>query len=124
MRNLNELDQYRIKGFPLNNGNSPIQGAFHIQTKGRAFAVIASIDRQMDGSPVEHISISHRNEKIYPTWDELCEIKDIFFLPEEACVQFFPRKSEYVNIKGNCFHLWRPVNDMLDMRPEAPMEGV
>ena len=44
------------------------------------------------------------------TWDEMCEIKDMFFLPEEEAIEFHPKKSEYVNLAKNCLHLWR-MND-------------
>lgn len=26
----------------------------------------------------------------------------------EHVIQFFPKKSEYVNLVNNCMHLWRP----------------
>ena len=35
-------------------------------------------------------------------------IKDIFWGDEEDVIQFFPKKSEYVNLVNNCMHLWRP----------------
>lgn len=108
MRDLNELEKYRVQ--PANGQRLP-RGvtAYHVQTKRRAFLVLASVDKK-NGDLVEHISVSHRNEKVWPTWEEMCEVKDMFFLPEEECVQIFPKKSEYVNFRTNCFHLWRPVN--------------
>lgn len=127
MKNLNELNDSRIRGriegHPWNDRKnpSPTHGAFKVQTKRRAFRVLASLDRMRDGSLVEHISISHERENIYPPWDEMCEIKDMFFYQEESCIQFFPKKSEYVNLVNNCFHLWRPINGTLHIgeRQEA-----
>lgn len=54
----------------------------------------------------EHVSVSPYGGKM-PTWDEMCEIKDIFWEDEEEVIQIHPKKSEYVNIVDNCLHLWR-----------------
>lgn len=52
-----------------------------------------------------HISISVPYR--YPTWDEIYQAwYDL--VPEAANIQgaiFLPRKSEYVNIHPNCFHV-------------------
>ena len=55
----------------------------------------------------EHVSICLYNRQ--PSWDEMCEVKDIFWDDEEQVVQIHPRKSQYVNIT-EAFHLWRPSN--------------
>lgn len=47
---------------------------------------------------------------------EMCAIKDMFFEPEEECVQFHPKKSSYVNIAQNCLHIWWPVDGVLYMK--------
>ena len=54
----------------------------------------------------EHVSVSPYNGKT-PSWVDMCEIKDMFWNDEEAVIQIHPKKSEYVNIKDNCLHLWR-----------------
>lgn len=54
----------------------------------------------------EHVSVSPYNGKM-PTWDDMCEIKDLFWNDDEAVIQIHPKKSEYVNIVDNCLHLWR-----------------
>lgn len=54
----------------------------------------------------EHVSFSPYSQK-NPTWNAMCELKDIFFDDEETVVQMHPPKSQYVNLKGNCLHLWR-----------------
>jgi hypothetical protein len=56
----------------------------------------------------EHVSICLYREK-KPTWEDMCEVKDIFWDDEEQVVQIHPRKSQYVNIT-EAFHLWRPAN--------------
>lgn len=113
MRDLNELNKYRVqsKGFPLPQTST--SGAFYVPAGKRMFMVIASVDHDPVHGPMEHVSVSHRNEKIIPTWEEMCEIKDLFFLPEEECVQLHPKHSEYVNMRKNCLHIWRPVNGII-----------
>lgn len=58
----------------------------------------------------EHVSISPVKKYRTPSWDDMAMLKDIFFDPEEEAYQIMPRHSEYVNLKGNCLHLWRPTN--------------
>lgn len=56
----------------------------------------------------EHVSIClYMGKK--PTWEDMCEVKGIFWDDEEQVVQIHPRKSQYVNI-AEVFHLWRPAN--------------
>lgn len=55
----------------------------------------------------EHISID--GKKRMPTWDEMCQLKDMFFEENECCVQYHPPKSEYVNNLPYCLHLWKPI---------------
>lgn len=59
-----------------------------------------------DESGWEHVSVSPYKGKM-PTWNDMCEIKDIFWNDEEVVIQIHPKKSEYVNVKDNCLHLWR-----------------
>ena len=54
----------------------------------------------------EHVSVSPYKGKL-PTWNDMCDIKDIFWNDEEVVIQIHPKKSEYVNIMDNCLHLWR-----------------
>lgn len=113
MRNLNELDKFRNKRVVLLSisfyGGDPAgNGVFIVRTfkSGRRFNVIAT-----DGGGWDHVSVTplDKPNKI-ATWDEMCEIKDMFFLPEEEAIEFHPKKSEYVNLAKNCLHLWR-MND-------------
>lgn len=56
----------------------------------------------------EHVSVSIGDEGPCPTWEAMCLIKDMFFMPEDLCIQYHPRKSQYVNIHNSCLHIWRP----------------
>lgn len=57
----------------------------------------------------EHVSVSPYRGKL-PTWDDMCEIKDMFWNDDEVVIQIHPKKSEYVNLVDNCLHLWRNKN--------------
>lgn len=53
-----------------------------------------------------------------PTWNDMCELKDMFFGEEEEVYQIHTKKYEYVNIQSNCLHLWKPIgheiNELVD----------
>ena len=58
----------------------------------------------------EHVSFSPYDHSKLPSWDDMCQLKDIFWEDEETVIQIHPKKSEYVNIRQNCLHLWRNKN--------------
>ena len=64
-----------------------------------------------NGGGWDHVSVSwpHR----CPTWDEMCAVKRIFFDDAEACIQYHPAKSDYVNLHPYCLHIWRPQSGIL-----------
>lgn len=84
--------------------------------KKRPAAVIFST-----GGGWEHVSVSFNHR--CPTWEEMCEIKRMFFHPDEVVVQYHPAESEYVNNHQYCLHLWRPQKQDMPM-PPAWMVGV
>lgn len=119
MKDLHTLDQYRVDmrhiyGTMGDEGN----GCFKVYVDGRSFFCIAS-----NGGGWEHVSVSPKNQKRCPTWDEMCAIKDMFFNPEETVVQYHPPKSDYVNIHPYCLHLWRPIDKEI-LRPPAIFVGI
>lgn len=61
----------------------------------------------------EHVSVQPDNENITPSWEDMCQLKNIFFEEEECALQIHPPKSQYVNIAENCLHLWRPTDKAL-----------
>ena len=76
-------------------------GLFRYNLYGkRSLRVVASNSLGWD-----HVSVSlnHRT----PTWEEMCEVKDIFFEPEEIVIQYHPPKSQYVNVHDYCLHMWK-----------------
>ena len=53
----------------------------------------------------DHVSVSFTNRT--PTWEEMAEVKDMFFEPDEVCFQIHPAKTDYVNYHPYCLHIWR-----------------
>ena len=55
-----------------------------------------------------------------------CELKEIFFDPDETVVQFHARQSEYINYHQHCLHLWKKQDSRYDLPPGwmvAPKPG-
>ena len=63
----------------------------------------------------DHVSVSYPNRT--PTWEEMAEIKRMFFRPEEVCIQISPAEANYVNFHSYCLHLWRPQRDKIPTPP-------
>ena len=56
----------------------------------------------------QHVSVSvYKKPTSIPSWNEMCQIKDMFFDEEDVVVQFHPKKSSYVNVHSGCLHLWK-----------------
>lgn len=67
----------------------------------------ASLRMQVsDGVGWDHVSVSLPTR--CPSWEEMCWVKRLWFLDEEAVMQLHPAKSEHVNYHPFCLHLWRP----------------
>lgn len=119
MVNLHELDRYRVDasryfGSIGDSGN----GFFVIPSEidGAQLKVLASNEEGWD-----HVSVSRSNR--CPNWPEMCQIKRLFFGPEEVVFQFHPAEKDYVNNHPNCLHLWRPQDREIPMPPRE-MVGI
>ena len=76
-----------------------------------------------NGAGWEHVSVAPKANRITPSWEDMCKIKDIFWNDNEAVIQIHPPKEEYVNQKTNCLHLWRcTYKDMV--LPPAILVGI
>lgn len=110
MKNLRQYNQYRVKLWGMYGDNS--NGKFIIPRKNKSgyYQVIAS-----DGLDWDHVSISLLDSQKNPIerclrWEEMCEIKEMFFLNTETVVQIHPKKEDYINDHPYVLHLWRPNN--------------
>lgn len=93
-------------------GAGTANGVFVFRTKGAFIRVIASAD---EGEGWEHVSVSLPDR--CPTWAEMCLVKGLFWLPEEAVMQLHPPESDYVNNHAFCLHLWRPTTAAIPLPP-------
>lgn len=55
----------------------------------------------------EHVSVSLPNQKRTATWDEMCQVKDLFWGKEDTVIQYHPAEEDYVNNHPYVLHLWR-----------------
>ena len=72
----------------------------------------------------DHISVSFTNRT--PTWDEMAEVKKMFFRPDEVCFQIHPAEDDYVNYHPYCLHIWRPQVETFPTPPYwmvGPLKG-
>lgn len=91
---MNFPEQYRT--------NNPLGiPSFSVPFRSHNLKVIASEDMGW-----EHVSVSLPNR--CPNWEEMCHIKNLFFGEEDLCIQFHPRKKDYVNLHDYCLHIWKP----------------
>jgi hypothetical protein len=74
-----------------------------------------------DGEGWEHVSIS-RTERC-PTWDEMCQVKALFWDDEDTVMQLHPPRSTWVSNHAFCLHLWRPIGADIP-RPPSLMVGI
>jgi len=112
-------EKYRIRrGVLASDESYGCNGAFMVplKTNKQTVKVIAS-----DEGGWEHVSVS-RSDRC-PTWAEMCEVKDLFFGPDEWVIQYHPARSDYVNNHPFCLHMWRPV-DVAFPTPPSWMVGL
>lgn len=107
MRDLRLLDAYRdcspqVRRFYGNVGD---------ETCG-VFSVPSAIDKAelrivaSAGEGWDHVSVSRRNR--CPNWQEMEQIKRLFFKDEETAMQLHVPASDHINAHPYCLHLWRP----------------
>lgn len=116
MRPLHELDQFRDRaherllwGSFATPQMAAAGGFFRVPVKSsrRPLTVIASDGSTPEGMGWDHVSVSLPAR--CPTWEEMCLIKDLFFLPDEVAFQLHPRTADNISNHRYCLHVWRPV---------------
>lgn len=87
-----------------------ISGVYHDFIHNKEYTLIFSW-----GDGWEHLSVS---SYITPSWEVMCKLKEIFWNDEEMCVEYHPKKSEYVNNHEHCLHIWRPIEEKMPTPPK------
>lgn len=75
-----------------------------------------------DGCGWDHVSVSRKDR--CPTWDEMVQIKDLWFGEDETVVQYHPKESAYINICDTCLHLWKQHGAEIELPPPFMVGGV
>ncbi len=81
-----------------------VDGAVFVRRDG--LQVIVSGRTEKDGHRWLHVSAANMAQERMPTYQELCEVKDLFIGRQAKAVQVFPPEAEKVNINPYCLHLW------------------
>lgn len=115
------LNQRRIKTGPYaSTPEDGFNGAFWINLPGESKMILCIAS---DGMGWQHVSVSFGGGvEDTPSWEVMCQIKDLFWEPEDVVVQYHPAKSQYINCHPGCLHLWRPTTEPLPV-PNPLMVG-
>ena len=111
-------EKYRVReGKMASDESFGNNGMFIVSLKHQQKLLV----RASDGGGWEHVSVSRRDR--CPTWDEMCQVKEMFWDDEDCVIQYHPPKSEWVNNHPNCLHMWRPIGMDLP-RPHPILVGI
>lgn len=117
MINLNLLERYRLTGPSVIEmfgwTGDAYCGMFVLKSiidRGH-LRVIAS-----NGEGWDHVSVS-RSDRC-PWWEEMSQIKRMFFKSDELVMQLHPATKDHINCHPNCLHLWRPHNEQIPTPPK------
>jgi hypothetical protein len=121
MSNWELINRGRVRtGMFASDDNLGFNGAFCLWICGARVKVIAS-----DGEGWQHVSVSLQDHPTTPPkWDLMCEVKRLFWEPEDCVVQFHPPESEYVNNHAGCLHLWRCIDGRQQPLPPSILVGI
>lgn len=110
MKRLRELNRYRDKAWERKLGaeGDDAGGCFKVPSdhrKDSELRVMVGV-----GEGWDHISVSTFLR--CPTWEEMEQVKRLFFKPDEAAVQFHVPVTDHISVHPHCLHIWRPHNGM------------
>lgn len=63
----------------------------------------------------EHVIVSRIDHT--PSWEEMCEVKELFWDAEAVVWQYHPPKSEHTNVHPFALHLWKKCGFEMPMPP-------
>jgi hypothetical protein len=121
MRPISEFEEYRVMSginpFMISNPAYGRNGVFRIRSqRGNKLLCIVS-----DDGGWQHVSVEVEGKNRTPYWDEMCDVKRIFWRDDEVVLQYHPAKSNYVNVHPYVLHLWKPLAMAI---PVPPIEFV
>jgi hypothetical protein len=116
MRNLYELDAYRIRGEAALDAygweGDDVQGWFVAPSPidRQPLVIVASATEGWD-----HVSVSRKNR--CPNWQEMEHIAKLFFKDDETAMQLHVPEDQHVNFHPHCLHWWRPMDREIPQPP-------
>lgn len=90
-----------------------LTGFLHLPGIKKSLQCVVGVELDQDGNQWEHVSVKFcgtTNKTL--SWEVMCQVKDVFWLPEEEVHQIHPKASEYLHGVGRIYdilHLYRPV---------------
>lgn len=123
MRNLHELDQYRLT-------DQRIVGFFGDAGDGEngVFIVLSPIDKAMlriiasSGLGWDHVSVSRSTRA--PNWSEMSHVAQLFFKDDETAMQMHVPREDHVNDHPYTLHWWRPHTVEIPRPPRFMIGGM
>ena len=119
MRNLNELDAFRVKTPDIlrryGSYGGHDTGVFMIPypLSGERLKCLAA-----SGEGWDHISVSLDVAKRTPTWAEMEYAKRTFFKPNEVVMQLHVAEEDHISVHPYVLHLWRPLKVDIPLPPK------
>lgn len=121
-------NQYRFREGKLKSEDSyGPNGVFYIPLQKKLpglnkFILIGNLQViASDGMGWEHCSVCvvSQDKKRFlertPTWEEMDKIKNLFWDPVDAVVQFHPPDADKVNLHPYVLHLWRRIGSVYEV---------
>jgi hypothetical protein len=100
------------------------QGAFTLKLKSSGVNCYVIVDdaRDWDDGQLarprwEHVSV-HCDGRC-PTWEEMQEVKGLFWEDHEVVIQIHPDRKHYVNSHPHTLHMWRVIDDYQPVPPKC-----
>lgn len=125
MRDLRELNHLRDRRHealaygvnPLDHRHEAEAGSFRVPLKSskRPLLVIASAGTIEGADGWDHVSVSLPGR--CPTWDEMDQVKRLFFLPAEVAFQLHVGEADHISNHRYCLHIWRNINQPVPLPP-------
>lgn len=106
MRRLRELNAHRDRAWEQRLGaeGDDTGGCFKLASASRQGTMLSIMVGVGEGW--DHVSVS--TELRCPSWEEMEQVKRLFFKDDEAAMQLHVPPTDHISVHPHCLHLWRP----------------
>jgi len=77
---------------------------YHYESINGLRVIFTADNLEGDGKTWLHVSLSRKSR--IPTYEDMCEVKDVFVGRDRQALQIFVPASKHINIHKYCLHLW------------------